>query len=99
MRDAGELDGGDQAVLLRALMKIIWALQISGDVAPVRACVSCCFFRPHVRDDTMVAHYCDSLNTPLGDRDLRLDCGLHDPAPGDQADDVCQRFVVGATNA
>ncbi len=96
MRAVGELDRGDKAALLRALMKMIRALQINGDIAPARMCGSCRYFRPHVHADAEAAHHCDYLNAPFGDHDLRLDCGDHEVAPADQANVAWRRFVAEA---
>lgn len=97
MRAIGELDAGDQASLLRALMKMIRALQINGDIAPARMCVSCRYFRPHVHPDPKAAHQCDFVNAPFGDRDLRIDCGDHEPAPDERANAAWRRFAAGAS--
>jgi DNA-binding MarR family transcriptional regulator len=99
MRAVGELDEGDQAAFLRALTKMIRALQINRDIAPARICVSCRFFRPHVHADQKAAHHCDFVNAPFGDRDLRLDCAEHEAAPDDQANDAWLRFTANVASA
>jgi DNA-binding MarR family transcriptional regulator len=93
LRATGELDASDQAALLRALTKVIRALQVNRDVAPARMCVTCRFFRPHVLADVDAAHRCDFFGMPLGDRDLRLDCGDHEPAGEAVAEATWRRFV------
>ncbi|MCS6954337.1 MAG: helix-turn-helix domain-containing protein [Bryobacterales bacterium] len=90
---AGELDATEQAVLLRALIKMIRALQERGEIPVARMCVTCRFFRPHRYPDPLRPHHCDFVNAPFGDRQLRLDCADHVPAPAPDAAFVWQSFI------
>ena len=87
LADAVEtLDGDEQAVLLRALVKVIRSLQVAGDVPLQRMCVTCRYFRPCAHNDQLNPHHCAYVDAPFGDRHLRLNCGEHLEAdPADQA--------------
>lgn len=76
---------GEQAVLLRGLVKIIRCLQEAGDIAPQRMCVSCRYFRPNVHGDAERPHHCGFVDAPFGDGHLRLDCLEQEPAATDAA--------------
>lgn len=75
----------EQEVFLRGLIKMIRALQERGEIPVSRMCVTCKFFRPHLHADSRRPHHCAFVNAPFGDRDLRLDCMDHQPAPEEQA--------------
>lgn len=80
------LDPGEEAVFLKALIKMIRGLQEQGRIAPSRMCVTCRYFRPHVHDDPRAPHHCAFVDAPFGDRGLRVECVDHDPAdPGEAA--------------
>ncbi len=90
---AGELDAAEQAVLLRALIKMIRALQERGDISVAHMCVTCRFFRPHRYADPLRPHHCDFVNAPFGDRELRLDCPDHAAAAPAEAQAIWQSFL------
>ena len=75
------LSPNEQAAFLRALVKMIRALQEAGDIPIQRMCVTCRFFRPNAHADPANPHHCAFVDAPFGDRGLRLDCGDHEPAP------------------
>jgi DNA-binding MarR family transcriptional regulator len=79
------LDPAEQAVFLRALTKMIRALQERGEIPVARMCASCRFFRPHVHADRERPHHCAFVDAPFGDRELRLDCGDQEPLPPAEA--------------
>lgn len=74
------LDPAEEGVFLKALLKIIRELQERGRISPARMCVTCRFFRPNVHDDAERPHHCAFVDAPFGDRNLRVDCGDHEPA-------------------
>lgn len=74
------LDPAEEAVLLKALLKIIRELQERGRISPSRMCVTCRYFRPDVHDDAERPHHCAFVDAPFGDRNLRVDCADHEPA-------------------
>jgi DNA-binding MarR family transcriptional regulator len=69
-----QLSTQEQVGLLTALVKLIRALQVQGEIPVARMCVSCEHFRPHAHPDEDQPHHCEFFNTPFGDRALRLDC-------------------------
>lgn len=82
----GTLDPGEQALLLRALVKVIRSLQVTGDIPLQRMCVTCRYFQPCAHDDRLNPHHCAYVDAPFGDRHLRLNCAEHaDAAAEDQA--------------
>ncbi|MDR7482622.1 MAG: MarR family winged helix-turn-helix transcriptional regulator [Armatimonadota bacterium] len=87
------LDPAEQVVLLRALVKIIRALQEAGQIAPSRMCVTCRYFRPHVHADPLRPHHCAFVDAAFGDRALRVDCPDHMPAPAADAARTWKAFV------
>lgn len=95
LRVARELGADDQAALLRVLTKVIRGLQAKGSIAPMRACVSCRFFRPYADQGREIAHHCDALKSSFGDQGLRLDCGHHETASSEQVNDSWRRFAAG----
>ena len=75
----------ERAVFLKALTKMIRALQVQGAVPVQRMCATCKFFRPNVHDDPVAPHHCDFVGAAFGDAALRLDCDEHETAPNTQA--------------
>lgn len=92
LRAVDTLDEAEQTAFLRALVKIIRALQVSGDIPPQRMCVSCRYFRPNVHDDPERPHHCAFVDAPFGDRHLRLECQEHEPAPAHEAETSWTRW-------
>lgn len=76
----GVLDPAEEAVFLKALLKIIRELQERGRISPARMCITCRYFRPDVHDDAERPHHCAFVDAPFGDRNLRVDCADHEPA-------------------
>lgn len=62
---------------LVALVKIIRALQINGDISPQRMCVTCEHFRAHAHQDAANPHHCAFIDMAFGASDLRLNCADH----------------------
>lgn len=83
---AGELQEQEQAALLRGLTRMIHKLETEGRIAPARMCVTCRHFRAHYRaEDASAPHHCAFLDSPFGDRQLRIDCEDYAPADPDVA--------------
>ena len=77
----GELSAEEQAVLLRAVVKLIRSLQEQGRIPVARMCPTCRFFRPNAHpEDPERPHHCAFVDAPFGDRSIRLDCPDHVPA-------------------
>lgn len=74
------LDPTQKTALLLAQIKIIRSLQQAGAIPVQRMCISCRHFRPNAHQGAGQPHHCAFVNAPIGDRDLRLDCGEHEAA-------------------
>ncbi len=74
---AETLDDHEREDFLVALVKIIRALQESGDISPQRMCVTCEHFRPHAHNDAANPHHCAFIDTAFGAASLRLNCADH----------------------
>ncbi|MDF0674282.1 MAG: MarR family winged helix-turn-helix transcriptional regulator [Nitrospira sp.] len=64
----------EQVALLTALVKLIRALQLQGEIPVARMCVSCEHFRPHAYPESDQPHHCGFYNVAFGDQAFRLDC-------------------------
>lgn len=93
------LPAGEQAGLLRGLVRVIRALQVNGDIPAQRMCVSCRFFRPYAHEDDVNPHHCAYVDAAFGDRHLRLNCGEHQSAGLDEQDAAWRRFTAPADAA
>ncbi|GAA0291336.1 MarR family transcriptional regulator [Kineococcus aurantiacus] len=89
------LDDREQEDLLRSLVKIVRTLQVEGNIAPQRACVTCSHFRPFAHPGTPLPHHCAYVDAPFADRHLRLACPEHEDAPPPQQQDTWERFTGG----
>ena len=92
-RAVGALDTQEQAGLLRSLVKLIRTLQIQGDIAPQRMCVTCRHFRPFAHSEEQLPHHCAYVDAPFGDQHLRLACPEQEDAPDDQQQAAWRRFT------
>ena len=88
------VEGGVDGFLL-GLVKMIRTLQEAGQIPTNRMCVTCTHFRPNVYN-TETPHHCALLNSPLANRDLRLDCGEHVEANKDYRAETWKRFLTVA---
>jgi DNA-binding MarR family transcriptional regulator len=91
------LSAPEQVVLLTSLVKVIRSLQEQGEITVARMCVSCQYFRPNQHGNADRPHHCDSLNVPLGDRSLRLDCQVYEPASSAQVNEAWTSFTGSRT--
>ena len=91
------LSAPEQVVLLTSLVKMIRSIQEQGEISATRMCVSCQYFRPNRHDDADRPHHCDCLNTPFGDRSLRLNCQVYEPASTAQVNEACANFTGSRT--
>ncbi|HXF71574.1 MAG TPA: MarR family winged helix-turn-helix transcriptional regulator [Actinomycetota bacterium] len=75
------LSAEEQAVLLRAVVKLVRSLQEQGRISVARMCPTCRFFRPNAHpDDPERPHHCAFVDAPFGERSIRIDCPDHVPA-------------------
>ena len=91
------LSAPEQVVLLTSLVKVIRSLQEQGEITVARMCVSCQYFRPNQHGNADRPHHCDALNVPLGDRSLRLDCQVYEPASLAQVNEAWTNFTGSRT--
>lgn len=94
----GTLDIAEQTAFLRALVKMIRALQEAGDIPVQRMCVDCRFFRPHVHRDPQRPHHCAFVDAPFGEHHIRIDCADHEAAATEQRNHQWARWLAGATD-
>jgi DNA-binding MarR family transcriptional regulator len=64
----------EQVAFLAALVKLIRALQLQGEIQVARMCVSCEHFRPHAHPESNSPHHCGFYDVAFGDEAFRLDC-------------------------
>ena len=91
------LSASEQIALLKSLVKVIRSLQEQGEISVARMCVSCRNFQPNKHDNTDRPHHCEYLNVPLGDRLLRLDCHVYEPASAVQVNEAWGRYTGSRT--
>jgi len=89
------LDAMEQAVFLRAIVKMIRSLQDRGRIPMQRMCVECQYFLPHAHADSLKPHHCRFVDVPLGDGDLRLDCPDQQPVDRASRGQLYELFVQG----
>jgi len=82
--------------MLRALTRVIRALQEARAIPVQRICVTCRHFRPHVHDDATAPHHCAFVDAAFGDAGLRLDCTDHEGATGQDRARKWARFDPAA---
>jgi DNA-binding MarR family transcriptional regulator len=93
---AGALSEQEQTVFLRALVKMIRALQERGEIPIARMCAGCRYFCPNVHTDPDRPHHCAFVDAPFGDRSLRLDCPDFDAATATAREEIWKAFVGAA---
>lgn len=67
---------GEQTELLTLLMRLIASLQREGVISVARMCLSCRFYSAEYPSGA--PHYCQLLDIPLSDAELRIDCPEHE---------------------
>ena len=88
------LDGDERRVLLRAVVRMIGALQQRGQIPVSRMCSTCHHFRPRVHADPRRPHHCQYVDAPFGDVDLRIDCPEYEPATEARAAQVARTLFA-----
>jgi len=89
------LPEAERAGLLRGLIGMIRTLQEQGAVPTARMCVGCTYFRPNEYPKQMKSHHCMFIDAPIGDSDLRIDCGEMHPVGDEIAPRLWSVFVNG----
>ncbi|PHV06129.1 MarR family transcriptional regulator [Janthinobacterium sp. BJB412] len=75
---AATLSADEQTLLLRLIIKMIRAMQESGDIPLNRMCVTCSHFQPQRHKNARNPHHCGLVDAAFGERHLRLDCPEHE---------------------
>lgn len=75
----------EQAAMLRALLRVLSALEAGGSLPTLRACAGCVYLRPGAHPGAARPHHCSRFDSALGAANLRLDCPEFAPASPDQA--------------
>ena len=73
----------EQVALLTALVKLIRALQLQGEIPVARMCISCEHFRQHIHAESDQPHHCAFYNVAFGDQAFRLDCPEYVEVPAE----------------
>jgi DNA-binding MarR family transcriptional regulator len=90
------LSEDEQAVLLRATVKMVRTLQLEGRIPLARMCLTCTYFSPNRYPGSDKPHHCGFVGEPFADVHLRLDCPDYSPASGAQQQAAWQVFSTGA---
>ena len=98
-RALDELAEADRAAFKRTLATLIRQLQLAGEIAPQRMCVTCRFFRPNAHDDPGAPHHCAFVDAPFGDATLLFDCPDQEDADAADRRDIWSRFRAGTPPA
>lgn len=85
----------ERAALLRGLVGMIRTLQDQGAVPTARMCVGCTYFRPNEYPGRPRPHHCLFIDAPIGDSDLRIDCGEMQPVAVELRPRLWSVFVSG----
>ena len=78
-----DLSDEEAAGLFALLLKLIRAFERRGAIAAARMCFTCRYFDPQGGSGAR-PYYCNLLEEPIGERDLRVECPDHEPAGPDQ---------------
>jgi DNA-binding MarR family transcriptional regulator len=85
----------ERTALLRGLIGMIRTLQDQGAVPTARMCVGCTYFRPNEYPGRPKSHHCLFIDAPIGDSDLRIDCGEMQPVAAALRPRLWSVFVNG----
>ncbi len=76
------------------LIKIIRALQESGDITPQRMCLTCEHFLPYAHSDAANPHHCAFIDMAFGASALKLNCADHTEITDSERDLKWQKFLM-----
>ncbi|MCC6427122.1 MAG: winged helix-turn-helix transcriptional regulator [Phycisphaerales bacterium] len=85
----------ERATLLRGLIGMVRTMEGRGLVPTARMCVGCRFFSPNEHPGRSKPHHCLFIEAPIGDADLRIDCGEMEPAGEQERSRLWDVFVNG----
>lgn len=72
-RPLSQLTAAQKETMLNGLLRLIHDLNQAGIITLQRMCFNCRYYR-----NKNGGHYCNLLNTPLANADLRVDCPEHE---------------------
>ncbi|WP_435103435.1 MarR family winged helix-turn-helix transcriptional regulator [Arhodomonas sp. AD133] len=75
---AADLPVATQTTLFSGLLELATTLEATRMLPPARMCPTCTHLR---RGSRGAPHYCTAYERPLNERELRVDCPRHEPAP------------------
>ena len=87
-----DLTAEEQRAFFSGVVKMIRSLQDHGLVPVSGMCVTCVYFRPHVRPGA-TPHHCALVDAPLATEQVRLDCPEHELAPEAQRGQLWDQFM------
>jgi len=94
LRDAFDaLDEKEQETLYRFSIKMLRSLQQRGALPASRMCIRCKFFDPSHSASSSAPHYCHHMQSPLSERQLRIDCSVFEVADAAKQEMLWERFV------
>lgn len=85
----------ERAMLLRGVVGMVRAMEGKGLVPTSRMCVGCRFFRPNEYPGRAKPHHCLFIEAPIGDADLRIECGEMEPVDASERSRLWEAFVGG----
>jgi len=85
----------ERATLLRGLIGMVRIMEDRGLIPTSRMCVGCRFFRPNEYPGGAKPHHCLFIDAPIGNADLRVDCGEMEPIGEESRPKLWDVFVKG----
>jgi len=85
----------EQAILLKALLRVIVSLQEKGLIPVAQMCPSCIYFQPFVHSGPE-PHHCTFVNRPFGEHLLRMHCTDFQSADVSQAVSAVQALLTAS---
>ena len=73
----GAHSDAEKIIVMRFLLELIESLHRSGVISVSRMCSTCRYFDQNPEDDPSAPHYCQLMELPLREQDLRVDCPEH----------------------
>lgn len=87
------LSPAELETLYLSALKMIRALQLSGELPDSGLCPTCRHFEPNRTPDSATPHFCHLVQAPFGHRHLRLACPEHAPADPEVQRVVWMKFA------
>lgn len=82
------LSDAETEAMHRVVINAIRRLQVAGQIAPQRMCVTCRYFVAEVDPQETGRSYCRLIEQILNPAELRIDCPEHEPEHGEAAPSV-----------